>query len=219
MKLKADLHVHSSYSKDSFLKPDKIVEVCLQKAINCLAICDHNEIKGAFEIKRLAPFKIIIAEEIKTNEGEIIGYFLNKKIQPNLSPEETIKQIKKQGGLVALPHPFDNLRRSIIKRDALNRIIKEVDMIEVFNAGNVFKKSDEKAMELCKSLNKAPYSGSDAHSTQALGYGIFEIEDFDSPQEFLKNLKEAKFYNKKSPIWTHFIIIFCKFLKLFKRNH
>jgi len=81
--LKADLHVHTRYSEDSISPPEKIVEHCLKVGINCLAITDHNEISGAFEVKRIAPFKVIVSEEILTSRGEIIGYFLTEKIPPH----------------------------------------------------------------------------------------------------------------------------------------
>jgi predicted metal-dependent phosphoesterase TrpH len=67
--LKADLHVHTRYSEDSISPPEKIVEHCLKVGIDCLAITDHNEISGAFEIKRIAPFKVILGEEILTSQG------------------------------------------------------------------------------------------------------------------------------------------------------
>ncbi len=102
--LKADLHVHTRYSEDSISSPEKIVQHCLKVGINCLAITDHNEISGAFEVKRIAPFKVILGEEVLTSQGEIIGYFLSEKIQPRLSPEETVARIKAQGGLACIPN-------------------------------------------------------------------------------------------------------------------
>jgi len=217
MKLKADLHLHSFYSPDSFLSPKKIIEVCHKKGINCLAITDHNEIKGALEVKKLAPFKVIVAEEIETKEGEIIGFFLKERIKPYLSPEETILEIKKQGGLVAIPHPFDYLRRNIIKKEALRRIIDQVDMIEIFNSGNIFNISNQKAEDLCRSYSKAPYAGSDAHTPFEIGSTSTELDDFNVSAEFLVNLKKAKFIKSKSPYWAHFFILLYKFYKIFKK--
>ncbi|MCX5994798.1 MAG: PHP domain-containing protein, partial [Chloroflexi bacterium] len=92
--LKADLHVHTRYSEDSLSPPEKIVQHCLKVGINCLAVTDHNTITGAVEVKRLAPFKVIVSEEILTTQGEIIGYFLTEEIPPRLSPEETVARIK-----------------------------------------------------------------------------------------------------------------------------
>ncbi|HUV53340.1 MAG TPA: PHP domain-containing protein, partial [Dehalococcoidia bacterium] len=133
--LKADLHVHTRYSPDSISSPEKIVQRCIDSGINCLAITDHNSIAGALETKRIAPFKVIVGEEILTNSGEIIGYFLTEEIPPHLSPEDTVKRIKDQGGLVCIPHPCDSLRpQSKLQRRALERIMPQVDLIEVYNS-------------------------------------------------------------------------------------
>ena len=95
---KADLHVHTCYSKDSISSPEKVVQHCLDISINCLAVTDHDTISGALEVKRIAPFTIIIGEEVLTSCGEIIGLFLTEEIPPHLSPEETVARIKAQGG-------------------------------------------------------------------------------------------------------------------------
>lgn len=60
----------------------------------------------------MAPFKVIIGEEIKTSVGEIIGYFLQEEIPGGLTAQENIRLIKEQGGLVCVLHPFDRFRKS-----------------------------------------------------------------------------------------------------------
>ena len=115
--LKADLHVHSEYSPDSESSLVDIIEHCTAKGINCIAITDHNEIAGAIELKNIAPFTVIVGEEILSSSGEIIGLFLTEHIPAQLSAEETIRRIKDQGGLVLIPHPFDRyFRPSAIAR-------------------------------------------------------------------------------------------------------
>jgi predicted metal-dependent phosphoesterase TrpH len=73
--MRLDMHVHTYRSHDCTLSTDVIIKTCLKKKIGGIAIVDHNTIKGALELKSLAPFLIIIGEEIKTTEGEVIGYF------------------------------------------------------------------------------------------------------------------------------------------------
>ncbi len=152
--LKADLHVHTRYSEDSISPPEKIVQHCLKAGINCLAITDHNEISGAFEVKRLAPFKVIVGEEVLTNRGEIIGYFLTEKIPDRLSPEETVARIKAQGGLVCVPHPYDLLRSGTkIHTQALEEILPSTDLIEVFNSRTMLLRDSARALELARKAN------------------------------------------------------------------
>ena len=105
-RLRLDLHSHTWYSHDSLLKPEHFVAACLAKGINCIAVTDHNEVDGAKAVARLAPFKVIVGEEIRTRDGEISGLFLKHRIPPNLSAEETIREIRRQKGLVYIPHPF-----------------------------------------------------------------------------------------------------------------
>ncbi len=105
-RLRVDLHSHTWYSHDSLLKPEHFVEACLRKGINCIAVTDHNEVDGAKAVARIAPFKVIVGEEIRTRDGEISGLFLKERIPPNLTAHETIRQIRRQKGLVYIPHPF-----------------------------------------------------------------------------------------------------------------
>ena len=75
---------------------EQIITRCLDIGINCLAIADHGNITGALKLKKIAPFQVIIAEEILTPWGEIMGMFLSEEIPSRLSVEETIQRIKDQ---------------------------------------------------------------------------------------------------------------------------
>ncbi len=113
MKLNIDLHVHTHLSACALLKPEEIEPVALKRGLDAVAITDHNCITGAFRVKEIAKtIDVIIAEEIKTTHGEIIGYFLSEHIPAGLSPLETIQEIRRQNALTAGPHPFDQIRSS-----------------------------------------------------------------------------------------------------------
>jgi predicted metal-dependent phosphoesterase TrpH len=71
--LKADLHIHTEYSLDCDTPIEKIVERCQELGINCLVVADHGTVEGAVQMKKFAPFQIIVAEEILTTQGEIMG--------------------------------------------------------------------------------------------------------------------------------------------------
>ncbi|GAG75610.1 unnamed protein product, partial [marine sediment metagenome] len=86
----------------------------MEIGINCIAISDHGTTEGALKIQSLAPFKVIVAEEILTPHGEIMGMLLKETIPSGLSVEQTISQIRAQGGLVCIPHPFDTFRQSAL---------------------------------------------------------------------------------------------------------
>jgi len=115
--IRADLHSHTHFSKDGLTTPDAFARRMAAAGIDCVAVSDHNTIDGARAVERLASFRVIISEEIRSSEGEIIGYFLHDPVPKRLSPEETVRAIKEQGGIVGVPHPFDRWRGSAIVSD------------------------------------------------------------------------------------------------------
>lgn len=217
--LKADLHVHTRYSKDSISLPEEIVQHCLKIGINCLAVTDHDSIAGALETKRIAPFKVIVGEEILTNSGEIIGYFLKEEIQPHLSPEETVELIKAQGGLVCIPHPCDCLRpQSRLRRRALERIMSKVDLIEVFNSRTLLSRDAAHARELAQKYKLPGTVGSDAHVIQEVGRAYIEIPEFNDVEQFRQALVQGKIVGSKTSHLIHFYNIRNRLIKRLKRS-
>jgi len=217
--LKADLHVHTRYSEDSISPPEKIVEHCLKVGINCLAITDHNEISGAFEVKRIAPFKVILGEEILTSQGEIIGYFLTEKIPPRLSPEETVARIKAQGGLVCIPHPYDRFRSGAkLRNNALEKIIPDVDLIEVFNSRTMLLRDSARALELARRHDLPAIAGSDAHIVREVGSTYMEIPEFNDAEQFRLALRQGKVCGHRTSFFIHFYGIRNRLVKQFQRT-
>ena len=198
--IKVDTHIHTSYSPDSLISPDGLLETCVRKGISCVAVTDHDTIEGALRLRELAPSRIIVGEEIHTTSGEITGLFLRESIQPRLSPMETIERIKDQGGLVYLPHPFDGMRGSVLEKQALEEVWKNVDIIEVFNSRNAFPWSNRKALKFASEKGIAFAVGSDAHSQYEIGRAYIMIEPFDSAADFLSKLADAKIYTRKTPV-------------------
>src|SRR6478609_570562 len=122
---KVDMHSHTRLSKDSLNQPRLLVEAAARKGLQALCVTDHNGLANALALSRMPdlPIRVIPSEEVKTNEGEIIGYFLQELVPKGLTPEETVKRIKDQGGLVGIPHPFDTMRTaSRITTPALDRL-------------------------------------------------------------------------------------------------
>src|SRR3954464_8989497 len=121
---KVDMHSHTRLSKDSLNNPRLLVETAAARGLQALCVTDHNGLANALALSRMPdlPIKVVPSEEVKTAEGEIIGYFLSELVPKGLSPEETVKRIKDQGGLVGVPHPFDSVRAaSRLQTAALDR--------------------------------------------------------------------------------------------------
>jgi len=188
--MKIDLHIHTKYSPCSILQIKTLRKLCKKFDIHP-AITDHNTLEGAKRFK-----DCILGEEITTKENaHIIGLFLNTKIKEGLDIDETVDKIKEQGGLVYVPHPFDWRRNNVPRLDF------KMDILEVFN-GRIWQQSlNEKAKEFAKKNNIIMGVGSDSHVSPELGRIYNEIEEFNSPKEFLKNMKKAKLVTKKNGAW------------------
>ena len=107
---------------------------------------DHNEISGALEARERANgIKVIVAEEVKTaDQGEVIGLFIEEKIPRGMTLQETIAEIRRQGGLVYVPHPFDRMH-SVPDYEHLLDVVEDIDAIEVFNPRVAFSAFNEEA--------------------------------------------------------------------------
>jgi predicted metal-dependent phosphoesterase TrpH len=193
---KADFHIHSCYSMDCTTSLEEIIRTCQKKGLNCIALADHGSIEGALKMQDLAPFRVIIAEEILTTEGEIMGMFLKRKVPSGLSMKESIGLIKEQGGLLCAQHPYDKIRPDSLKSDVMDRIASEVDLVEVFNARNPLKNSSVLASEFAREHGLPGCAGSDAHSALEIGNAYMEMPEFKGKGDFLKALRQGKINGK-----------------------
>jgi len=202
--MKADLHVHTFYSYDSTASPKEMVEAAILKGIDCLAICDHGEVKGSLEAIEAAiekPILIIPGIEVKTKGGDILGLNVKELIPNKLSAKETIKRIKEAGGLAIIPHPFGWFCSF---REDLKNLINDVDGIEALNA-SLFG-GNEKALVFAKKYGLPFTVGSDAHFPNFVGRAYLEIPGQNlSAEEVIERIKnknvkigggEANFFEK-----------------------
>jgi predicted metal-dependent phosphoesterase TrpH len=202
--LKADLHVHSYYSPDSGNSLEDIIGRCNSLGINCIALCDHGTVEGALKLQAMADFKVIVAEEVPTPKGEIMGMFLKETIPSGISVAEAINRIRAQGGLVCIPHPYDHFRPSAMDGETLESIAGEVDIVEVFNARTIPFQDMRRPGNFARYHNLVAGAGSDAHTLAEIGHAYVEMPEFDGPDEFLKSLAGGKIYRSRSSLFVHF---------------
>jgi hypothetical protein len=201
--MKWDLHLHTFHSPDSLSSYEAIIRAVQARGLDGIAVTDHNTMRGAFELAKLAPFPVILAEEIRTLEGEVIGYFLQEEIPRRLPLEETLARIHEQGGVVSVPHPVDRARRpSAIGEAALLRVMDQIDMIEGLNARCLLTGDNLHAREIAQEYGKPLTAGSDAHHPIEIGRCYVEIEPFDGPQQFLEKLRAAQCCGTESRTWV-----------------
>ncbi len=187
-----DLHMHTDHSPDCATPVEVLLAEAKERGLGAIAVTDHNEISGAHEARRKAHgIKVIVAEEIKTaHEGEVIGLFIEERIPRGGTLAETIAEIKRQGGLVYVPHPFDRLH-SVPDYENLLPVLEEVDAIEVFNPRVAISEFNEEAARFAAKYRIPAGAGSDAHVPQGLGSVRIRMRDFDGPEEFLESLRDA----------------------------
>lgn len=167
--VRVDLHTHSTASPDGSISARQYREVLEKGTLDCIAITDHNRIDFAQKMqKELGEDKIIIGEEITTTEGDVIGLFLNKVIELNQTIESTITEIKTQGGIVYIPHPFETVRNGV-KRVDLERVTDDIDVIECANGRAYFQNFGPEAHTWARLRNIPVFASSDAHRQKALG--------------------------------------------------
>ncbi|HEX9989546.1 MAG TPA: PHP domain-containing protein [Chloroflexia bacterium] len=206
--IRVDMHCHTRLSKDSLNNPRKLVETAAARGLGALCVTDHNALANALALSRLPdlPVRVIPSEEVKSNEGEIIGYFLSELVPKGLSPEETVRRIKGQGGLVCVPHPFDSMRTgSRLRTPALERLVEAglVDIIEVFNARAVNAEDNQRALDYAREHGLAMSAGSDAHTLVEVGRAYAEIPPFSTPAEFLAGLRAGRVHGTLSSRLIH----------------
>lgn len=208
--LKADFHIHTKYSMDCSTPLEKIINRCLELGINCIAIADHGTAEGALKMQNIAPFKVIVAEEILTPHGEIMGMFLKETIPSGLSIEETISQIKAQGALVNIPHPFDTFRGLRLNGKELEALVGQIDAIEVFNARGPFLKPSAKAQTFAQKYGIPGTVGSDAHTIGEIGNAYMEMPEFNGRDDFLNALAKGKVVGHRTSPLIHFVTAWAK---------
>ena len=192
MVYKADFHTHSAASPDGGLTKAHYKKALEQGTLNCIAITDHNTISLALELHKELGDRIIVGEEITTLEGEVIGLFLTKPIKPLLSLGETIKQIKKQGGLVYAPHPFETVRKGITAAD-LAIVVQDIDIIEVHNGRAVFQSKSDEALAWSAEHSVVGAASSDSHGWAGWGKTYTVLQDMPNRDNLVQLLDTARF--------------------------
>lgn len=186
-----DLHCHTSASFDSLSDPRKVVESAARQGLTHLAITDHDRIDGALRARDLAPagLQVIVGEEVRTADGDLIAVFLQEAVEPHRPARETIEAVRAQGGLVGIPHPFDRYRGSMLKDPRLEAIAQLVDWVETHNARVVGGSGNERAAAFALELGLPGVAVSDAHSVLEVGVAYTAMDiDPSTPEGLLAAL-------------------------------
>lgn len=191
--MNVDLHTHSVGSPDGGLDLNDYRQALVSGRLDYVAITDHGSIETALEFGRLLDElagRVIVGEEIKTTEGEIIGLYLREAIPDGLTPQRTVDAVKAQNGLVYVPHPFETVR-SGVSEAALGKIIDEVDIIETHNGRALFGRKGRLAEKWAMKYDKAQASSSDAHGRRGWTRSYSIIAEAPTRDNLVQQLRKG----------------------------
>jgi predicted metal-dependent phosphoesterase TrpH len=215
-----DLHVHTSASFDSIASPESVVRVAALRGLTHLAITDHDRIEGAVAAREIArtaapELTVIVGQEVRTRDGDLIGAFLEKDIPSDLLPAEAIAEIRAQGGLVGIPHPFDRFRGSLLTDEVLAGVAPLVDWVETHNARIMVGKGNEQAAAFALANDLPGVAVSDAHSAMEIGVAYVALDgDPSTPAGLLAALRSAELVSGRA---TYFVRAVTPIAKLIQR--
>ncbi|MDP6459179.1 MAG: PHP-associated domain-containing protein [Candidatus Hydrothermarchaeota archaeon] len=173
--MKLDLHVHTKYSKDSKMEPSTVVSRALKLGLDGVAVIDHGTVKGGLAVRKIAPksLTVIVGSEVKTDRGEVIGYFIEEEI-PHGVFQEVVEEIRAHGGVAVVPHPYDPFRpNSLSPREEDAGVL---DGLEVFNSRCLLDRTNKRAIKFARTHGLIMTAGSDAHTPGEIGASGVVVE-------------------------------------------
>ena len=197
-----DLHVHTSASKDCLNTPADVVQRARDVGLDRIAVTDHDRIDGAFESRSIDPDLVIVGEEVRSAEGlDLIGLFLSEHIPPGGTFREVAEAIRRQGGVVYAPHPFDSHRGTT--EEFLAGVRDCIDAVEGFNARIHDPRRNQKAQTWARGQGLPLGAGSDAHMLSEIGRARTVMPPFDGAAAFLSALANGRIEGRASSHLVH----------------
>jgi predicted metal-dependent phosphoesterase TrpH len=215
----ADLHTHSRASFDSLASPDSLVRTAGARGLTHLAITDHDRIDGAVAARdaaaSIAPgVTVIVGEEVRTADGDLICLFLESPIGPGMSAAETIAAARAQNGLVGIPHPFDRFRGSLLRDARLEALAGDVDWVETHNARVAAGRGNERAAAFARDHGRPGVAVSDAHSAFEVGVSYVALDDDPStPAGLLAGLPGAELVTGRASFYVRLLTPLAKLVQ------
>lgn len=193
--VRVDLHCHTMWSGDATTTPDELAAAVREAGLDVLCITDHATTTGAEKLREenALPCGVVVGEEVRCGEGELIGLFLTERVPPGLSARDAAVAIRDQGGVVYVPHPFDPLRKCLPEA-ALVALADAglIDAVEALNAKVSLQSLNRRAAEFAAERGLLAGAGSDAHEPSAFGAAFVDMPAFGDRDSFLDALRHAR---------------------------
>jgi len=210
--IRAEFHCHTIYSHDSLLDLGTLLKACDERGIDKIAITDHGSMQGALKAHKMEPDRVIVAEEVATPEGEILGCFMTEEVPQGLPAVEVVRRLRGQGAFISMAHPFDPFR-SRWTEETLDQILPYVDGLEVFNARCRRDEYNQKAYAFAIKHGKLLMAGSDAHAVSELGRASMTMPWFDDADSLRIAARQATISGELSGLYVHMISTLAKVTK------
>ena len=163
MRLKIDLHVHTTGSSDSFLEPEQLPLIIREKGLDGVAITNHDTLS---EVTSLETIIILPGIEVSTQQGHIIGLGISNPIAKGKTADETIALIQSVGGVAVVPHPFDPISPCVNPL----RLRRMPEAIETINSDALFFRLNTLlARRTANRMGLPMVAGSDSHIPETVG--------------------------------------------------
>lgn len=223
--MKLETHIHTKFSHDSLMCFWALYVKCRLSKIDYIAVTEHNNILGAIEFQKYCKsrgdkVKVIVGEEIMTNCGEIIGLYLARPVEQGLPPDETINAIKAQGGIVYIPHPYDEKRKeTVLDEEVIERNADKIDCIEIHNGRNISFEFSEKQKAIADKYGLRKVVGSDAHTVIEIGRNYMDVSlEPSNTEAFREALTYAELKKRDCIRISHYMTRFARFVKLVSKG-
>jgi predicted metal-dependent phosphoesterase TrpH len=205
--VRLDLHNHTSFSADGGLTPGELLRAAKAHGLDCIAVTDHNTVRGALRAFDLAEDdsslpRVIPGVEVFTKDGEVIGLYVTQDIPKGTPLKEAVDRIRELGGLVYLPHPYDVFRRGAVSGSERESAAQWADIIEVCNGRALGPRAGAKSARLAARLGKPRAAGSDAHHEREVGRSYAVVSGLPT-KETLAGLLSAGTVENKLHFWDY----------------
>jgi len=199
--MKIDMHTHTCHSSDSDMQIGDLIDAAKKRGLDGVVVVDHGTLDGAKEALQKAEgtgLVVIRGEEIKTRSGEILALGISRTIEEKQSLLETCEQVKRQGGFIVVPHPFDVFRSGL--GAGIERVAGFIDAVEVFNSRTLFDRFNRKAADFAFSHGLPAVAGSDAHFPSEVGNAYIQLECVNQESGIFEAIRTGriKIFTKKS---------------------
>ncbi|MEN8242758.1 MAG: PHP domain-containing protein [Chloroflexota bacterium] len=202
--LRVEFHCHTIFSRDSLVTPEELLAACRKRGVDRVVVTDHNTIQGALAAQAIDPERVIVGEEILTQQGELLAAYVQEEIPEGLPPVEAIARLREQGALISVSHPYDVTRKGHWKPAELEQIAPLVDAIEVFNARCLLAKYNRQAAAFAAEHNLLGTVGSDAHTRAEYGRAVLLLPEFSDGTSLKDALRDGKQQVRSSGLRVRF---------------